>query len=577
MSWLKSLGQEATLNILDDLSTAYYFEKSSPGYYQLDQVYFLIKSRAWLDLLNYEVDYQAISIGEAIAVRQMLAFYEKLDCLPTGIDREAKAFEKFVEAEEACKATNDRFRSAGWRNFSPAVVQILFYTMNEISHILGRPPSLASLDYRFGPGATSSIRRNKASIQQKLAEKPSCSETMLHHAYFRSFLREFPHWLDCHAESAFDSEGYEVWRVDVSVETSKLCFVPKNAKTFRSIITQPTLNSLYQLGIGDYMVKRLKRVGVDLGDQSKNQRKARIGSITGDIATVDLQSASDRIATHLVKFLLQDDWYDLLLFGRCPTYTYKGSSPKRLEQFSSMGNGFTFPLETLLFYSLARAVLKYMNASAEEWDMLSVYGDDITLPSRCFSLLTEVFTECGFLVNSKKSFSNGPFRESCGADYLQGIDIRPFYVRSELSGENLFLLYNYFVRLYEDDISEFILRYIPEHMRLYGPDGYGDGHLVCRNYIGYRTRSSIRKGWGGRYFRTYKRLGSDHKSFYPGDFVSPLYMIYVSPASEPLHKNRDGTISTIHRSMRFSKDGRIIFDLPSSRDRYTEVSIYTLS
>ena len=119
MSWLKSLGQEATLNILDDLSTAYYFEKSSPGYYQLDQVYFLIKSRAWLDLLNYEVDYQAISTGEAIAVRQMLAFYEKLDCLPTGIDREAKAFEKFVEAEEACKATNDRFRSGRWRNFFP--------------------------------------------------------------------------------------------------------------------------------------------------------------------------------------------------------------------------------------------------------------------------------------------------------------------------------------------------------------------------------------------------------------------------------------------------------------------------
>ena len=111
------------------------------------------------------------------------------------------------------------------------------------------------------------------------------------------------------------------------------------------------------------------------------------------------------------------------------SYTYKGSSPKRLEQFSSMGNGFTFPLETLLFYSLARAVLKYMHASAEEWDMLSVYGDDITLPSRCFSLLTEVFTECGFLVNSRKSFSDGPFRESCGADYLRSIDIRPFYVR----------------------------------------------------------------------------------------------------------------------------------------------------
>ena len=86
-----------------------------------------------------------------------------------------------------------------------------------------------------------------------------------------------------------------------------------------------------------------------------------------------------------------------------------------------MGNGFTFPLETLIFWALTAS------ACEGDVDSVSVYGDDIICPRERADDVIDTLTMCGFKINLEKSFVEGPFRESCGCDYYKGIDIRPFY------------------------------------------------------------------------------------------------------------------------------------------------------
>jgi hypothetical protein len=97
-----------------------------------------------------------------------------------------------------------------------------------------------------------------------------------------------------------------------------------------------------------------------------------------------------------------------------------------LNKFSSMGNGFTFELETLIFLAIAREACHL--AGADESDVL-VYGDDIIVPTLAGKLCTTLLRYFGFRPNSKKTFLTGVFRESCGGDYFNGVAVRPFYLK----------------------------------------------------------------------------------------------------------------------------------------------------
>jgi hypothetical protein len=126
-----------------------------------------------------------------------------------------------------------------------------------------------------------------------------------------------------------------------------------------------------------------------------------------------------------VAFLLPDDWFAFLNAVRTPGFT--GIFGEGLyEKFSSMGNGSTFGLETLIFASLCHAVgaKKYL-----------VYGDDIVVDKSVVDGLLPLLDDAGFLVNDRKSFFSGPFRESCGGNYHAGEDITPFRWRGTPSSK----------------------------------------------------------------------------------------------------------------------------------------------
>lgn len=68
--------------------------------------------------------------------------------------------------------------------------------------------------------------------------------------------------------------------------------VPKNYKIERCAAKEPLWNSYAQLGVGSFIASRLKRFGVDLHDQTRNQALAR-DAYNWNLATLDLSSASD--------------------------------------------------------------------------------------------------------------------------------------------------------------------------------------------------------------------------------------------------------------------------------------------
>lgn len=430
---------------------------------------------------GYSPDYTAWSAAGALdlrAVLQAAAFFKKNASLPLNVNRSEVALQKFLESETQCETTNRRFRNRSLPTQMGGMdAALVFQVQRKIAGILGPFPGIEKLRFGFGPGANVGLSRF-TSVRRKLSARPTCTAG----AYkYVKYLREYsPHW------DALD----EI----VPVPGGKYASVPKTAKTDRSILVEPLVNSYLQKGIGAYIRQQLLVAGIDLSDQSFNQHLAHLGSVTGEWATIDLASASDTISREVVKELLPCDWWLFLEDIRSQFAVLPDGREIYLQKFSSMGNGFTFELESLIFFAIASTLSK---------ELVQVYGDDIIVKSKDFPAVVLGLQHFGFSINSEKSFHEGLFRESCGRDYFGGIHVRPCYVNGLLSFKELFRLHNYFVREHDESLAACVLKHIPISLRIYGPDGFGDGHLLGDHP---RTRSSVhrKRGFAGYTFRTYQ-------------------------------------------------------------------------
>lgn len=211
------------------------------------------------------------------------------------------------------------------------------------------------------------------------------------------------------------------------IEGNVMFMVPKNTEIDRAAAKEPDFNMYMQKSVGDYIRARLKGVGINLNDQSRNKDLARKGSITGTLATLDLSSASDSVSSRLVEEVLPICWWTYLSDLRSPFTLVKGEWHEN-EMFSSMGNGFTFELESLIFYAIARATAWSLGVPG----VVSVYGDDIICPTEIAEPLMFALQVLGFQVNPDKSFWTGDFRESCGGHFISGRDVTPFYIKKPI-------------------------------------------------------------------------------------------------------------------------------------------------
>ena len=525
--WTDELPYADTLKLLCDLARSHAREGGVHG----SNLLALLDKEDFAGLCTYNLDLTSPDwdVLQLYHCRQAIAFFKKLECLDLGVDKEKAAFEKFKAAELSCRTSNDLFRSyaRGLVNLRPRDVRLLEAVRRKIASVLGRCPSLSELDMTFGPGATTATKKPEACPTMKMAAGLQCSADLVASGLLPSLLRELPHLMVEYCEGE-DVEGsvedgqlvfYTTSRISVQIHDARLEFVPKSATTFRTITVEPMLNTLLQAGIRKWMKRRLSRAGIDLSDQTKNQRLAKEGSITGELATLDLASASDTISYSLVKLLLPEDWFRLLNAARSSTVNYRGSS-FALEKFSAMGNATTFPLESLIFWAITTS------ACEGEGGQIGIYGDDIICPVSRVTSVVRALNFCGFEVSSSKSFWSGPFRESCGADFYKGFSVRPYYQKEPISGRSLFVLHNFYFRAMMFDYADFVRELIPPTLRIFGPDGYGDGHLLGE-WSPLRSRKLREKGYCGVSFETFSLRGRKIRPPFAGDWISPLYSIYT--------------------------------------------------
>lgn len=419
-----------------------------------------------------DLDYCSIDVREASVVRQILSLFKKNSDYRNA-DARSRAYERFKKSERRCMINNYKLFKLldGSAKVADPFVSLLFVAQRKFQEILGECPCLSDLHLQFGPGASCSVKR-KTTARYKFQSVPTVAFNSSQD--LDSLWETMPTYQYLHKGVAVKSHG-------------SLSFVPKTSDIDRSILVDTTLNMMPQKGIGRHIRQRLSLFGIDLKNgQQVNRNRARIGSITGYYSTIDLADASNSIYSVLVSNLASTDWFALLDTWRTHTFVYKGDSEtadgKYLNMFSSMGNGFTFELESLIFYVICWAAME-MNKSPDR--DITIYGDDIIIPTRDYEVVTAALQRAGFTVNLTKSFSSGPFRESCGGDYLRGTDIRPFYVKGRWSYARIVGLLNHDSansNLLTTEERSFLIEKIPAVIRLFGPYGLGDGHIHSEMY-----------------------------------------------------------------------------------------------
>jgi len=319
-----------------------------------------------------------------------------------GFDPERTAFETWKQCEHQCGFTNGFLTHQKVTGQYWLPLSVISAAQRKVAAVLGKPNwELLSTLCRFGNGATATLRRGKTHADKSL--RPSITADAIPYA---CIVLTDDAWLQDKVGGLRDLNV---------VRSNRMEMVPKTSKTHRPIACEPTLNGFIQQGIGRYIRSRLKKFGVDLDDQTINQDLAKRAYAEG-FATIDLSSASDTLSRALVELLLPPNWFEILDDLRSRTTTYKGQT-YYLEKFSSMGNAFTFELESLIFWALVSA------STESEW--CSVYGDDIIVKQSDAETVIKTLKWAGFTINVDKSFIKGCFFESCGKHYLYGEEVTP--------------------------------------------------------------------------------------------------------------------------------------------------------
>ncbi|DAD52660.1 RNA-directed RNA polymerase [ssRNA phage SRR7976299_16] len=443
----------------------------------------LIRSKDVKGLITYADSLSEQLYSEAtrhFVANQFSLLIKKYPHRDSGFDPEAKAVEKFLKAERKCQLMNRKF---GLLDTLRSPNEDSFARMrNFVRYVLSDTPDFASVlrETGFGPGASLGVHGNATNLGRKFLSKVWTMTPGAATLGATSFVNN-PHILELLSEKrgslgifCFDQEAAEreFYKKAQLVTHNKIVFVPKTAKVHRTIAVEPLINGFLQKGVDIVLRRKLKRIGINLSDQSLNQELAYRGSVeAGDpFVTIDLSSASDSISIGLVKNLLPPDWFELLNSLRSANFTMDGKTFSRYHKFCSMGNGFCFPLETLLFVAACNAA----ECGVPGVDF-SVYGDDIIVRQSKSAKVLSILKDMGFSVNTEKTFLQGPFRESCGADWFGGEDVRPFTLDFELDSlTSMFKFLNLTsgkerLATFFEPVRDIVMSWIPRELQFMRP------------------------------------------------------------------------------------------------------------
>lgn len=415
--------------------------------------------------------------------------------VPSNYDPSTEAVKVFLSDENSCASYSSNFHKLQQH---PKFGVFLHTWKREVHAILRRSPRLSGLP-PITTGATTSCPKGTPPVS-----RISSGEITIE---LFDFLSEF---------GPIDPK-FLIHKKIKLVKGSCMFLVSKTAKISRIVCPEPSHNALVQRWIGLDMRTLLMEHGIDLSIAPENHKMlAELASSHGGLTTDDLTSASHLASyVELVKYLLPRSWYAWCNAARSHYVKTVDENYWELQHFMTNGNGFCFELETIIFFSMLRACALHHGcvdsrqphraltthgadfSSVRRLVDLYCFGDDLIYDSSLTSIVRSVCKNVGFKTNLTKSFSEGYFRESCGGDYWNGHNIRPIYMKGDLSDVSIrYVLANLIFQKYGAKAPYWIrrarlllLRSIPNAQRHWGPERLG--HVVL--HTEFRSRYRIRK------------------------------------------------------------------------------------
>lgn len=377
-------------------------------------------------------------------IRQLCLMWKKIE-IPCSPKRVSHSFDSFVktndlvrEWEESLHAFLEECESSEqplFRSCEPAQLHHFSEVSNCLwSSVIGsesfNPETLVP---KHGPGTTA----EKILGNQKFSLRSWHTRLEVN---FPSDLFTIPNW------NHLDDLKEIVFVPPESEPPCRVVQVPKTLKAPRIIAVEPVCMQYVQQALMERCVSLLERHPLTAGrvnftDQTVNQKLALESSLSGRNATLDLKDASDRVSSRLVWRMLETVpvFRDALFASRTKTADVPGHGIIPLARFASMGSAMCFPIEAMVFYTIAisaiirssgrRVSLARIKSVSKD---VRVYGDDIIVPSHYALLVKSELEYFNLRVNTSKSFWTGKFRESCGMDAFDGHQVTPTYVRRML-------------------------------------------------------------------------------------------------------------------------------------------------
>lgn len=463
---------QVALVVLDELSREY------PDVCNFSEASSLVReNELYLALLSV-MDLQSNLDSAAVSARSVWAHAQAVSVLKKCVDPSYDPWPEtravWFATEARCRRLNQKFNALANRRKRPGSKplpnQRLLYRFYEaIHHVLGSevPVEDVLLHAHYGPGSTVGVRGRDVNFVRKV-ESNECVSACVDLAA-RALVYDKAVWAHLgmdptfsHVESA--QEGFiRVAREQLLqhvVSHDRLMFIFKSMTSLRSIGAQPTCSGMVQLGVHSVVTELLRtRAGIDLSDQTWNQRLALEGSRSWDSpnpwCTLDKSNASNLIANELVRLFFPPAWSKFLQRTRTPGYVAPpqlGGGSYTYEMYAGMGNGTTFVVETLIFWAATYATQDLPIEEYVRRREFAVYGDDVVLRRNHAEAYMAFAHYLGFRFNAKKTFIEGPFRESCGADFFKGVPVRPATLECESGSVSLPTLISFHNNLLDNKV-----------------------------------------------------------------------------------------------------------------------------
>lgn len=205
--------------------------------------------------------------------------------------------------------------------------------------------------------------------------------------------------------------------------------VPKDYKDSRMIAPETAYLNVEGDRVRSLLLDLVKATGfiqyMPPEDQSLNRDRAREGSIAhsdNPYCTYDLSHASDSIVRAIFFEVLPIELHAIVR-DAISDYMLLDADLVRTAMLATSGSKLTPVLQSCFFLALLFTGCDLCNEPRD----VSVYNDDLICRRNVAATIEGVLTSFGLTVNRKKSFVFSPFRESCGGEYINGIEVTGVY------------------------------------------------------------------------------------------------------------------------------------------------------